>query len=132
MSERPTVALETMRHLTLVRDSGAAAEDLGGEVREPLTRLRPVPRDELTHELDRARASGDHGELGIEALQVELADDALVALADEEATRAGLELRLDEVKLPFSEPEPRHVILGAGVRIGKEHLGRGLLDHGPA
>src|SRR5437879_11251834 len=121
-----------MRHLTLEWDSGAAAEDLGGEVREPLTHLRPVPRDELTHELNRARASRDHGELGIEALQVELADDALMALADEEAPCAGLELRLDEVKLPFGEPKPRDEILGAGVGIGKEHLGRGLLDQGPA
>ena len=44
---------------------------------------------------DRARAARDHLELGVEALEVELADDGVMALLDQELPRARLELLLD-------------------------------------
>ena len=61
-------------------------------------------------------APGDHRELRIKALEVELAHHALVALLHEEAPGAGLELLLDEPELALGEPEPVAVVLR--VRIG--------------
>ena len=99
-------------------------EDPFVETRQPESRFCTVAGDEVTHEIDIGASSRDHGELGIKALEIELADDALMPLLDEEASRAGLELILEEPELPLGESEATAVVLEVGVGIRKEHLGR--------
>ena len=55
-------------------------------------RIGAVRRMMLMHALLLARTSRDHRQFGIEALQVELAYDAVVRLLDQELARTGLQL----------------------------------------
>src|SRR6202035_3132400 len=74
------------------------------------------------------RSSGEHGELRVEALQVQLAHHRVVALLHEEETRPGLQLLLDELEFALREAEALLVFGRIGIGVGKENLGRGLLD----
>src|ERR1700733_3675538 len=88
--------------------------------------------NEPVHALDGACSAGNDGELGVKTLEIKLADDAVMALLNEEHARAGLELLLDELELPFSQSETTDVVIGIGIHVREEDLGRGLLDNGPA
>ena len=79
------------------------------------------------HALDATCAARDDGELRIEALEIELADDAVMTLSDEESPRAGLKL-LDELELPLAQSKPFDVVVSGRLNVGEEDLGRGLLD----
>ena len=79
-------------------------------------------------DIDRRSTPGDHGELGLKALEIELAHDALMTLFHEEPPRAGLELLLNELELALGEAKACAVVLAVRVRVRKEDLGRGLLD----
>src|SRR5689334_13049863 len=50
----------------------------------------------------------------------------------QERARTRLELLLDESELALAEPETATVLIGAGVGVREEHLGRRLLDDGAA
>ena len=63
-----------------------------------------------------------------EAFQIEFADDAVMRLFHQELARSGLELLLDEPKLPFAQTESVGVFTAIGIGIGKEDLGRCLFD----
>ena len=84
--------------------------------------------DELVDEIDVRSTARDHGEFGIKTLEIELADDALMALAYEKPSRAGLEFLLDESELPLGEPKALAVVVPVRIQVREEHLGRGLLD----
>src|SRR5580698_10839614 len=73
-------------------------------------------------------APRDDRELRLAALEVEPAHDAVVPLLDEEGAGAGLELLTDQLELALAQAKSLRVLLGAGITVGKEHLGGGLLD----
>ena len=77
-------------------------------------------------------AAGDHCELRLKTLQIELADHALMALLDQEAPRARLQFFLDEPEIPLRKAASAPVVLGIRVRIWEEHLGGRLLNQGAA
>ena len=65
-----------------------------------------------------ASAARDHFELGVKALEIELADDRIVALLDQELPGARLELFFKQLKLALREAESIDVL--GGVCVGKE------------
>ena len=71
---------------------------------------------------------GDHRELGIEILQIEPADDAVMPLFHKKHARARLERSLIEPELALSQPETVGVLRASCLGVGEEHLGRRLLD----
>ena len=84
--------------------------------------------NELVHDVERGAAAGDHRELGLKAIQIELADHALMALLHEEAPGAGFQFLLDKAEFPLRQAESPPVVFGVRIRIREEHLGGGLLD----
>src|ERR1700679_1299604 len=93
---------------------------------EPGGRLGPRLRYDLVHALYLAGAAGNHRQLGIETLEVELADHAVMRLFDQEHPRTRLELDLDEFEFTFGQPESPRVFLEIGIRVRKENLCRRL------
>ena len=73
--------------------------------RQPLSGLSTVQGDELIHETYRAGTSRDHRQLGIEALEIQLAHQTLMSLFHEETARAGFEFNLHEPEFPLAESE---------------------------
>src|SRR5438874_5334772 len=110
---------------------GALTRDPLVKGRQPLSGLSTVQRDELIHEMYRAGTSRDHRQLGIEALEIQLAHQTLMSLFHEETARAGFEFNLHEPEIPLGEGEVAYVILRTRIRIGEEDLGRGLFDERP-
>src|ERR1700735_166704 len=99
---------------------------------EPGCGLRPRLRYDLMHALYLACAAGNHRQLGIETLEVELADHAVMRLLDQEHPRPRLELDLDELEFTCGQPESPRVFLEIGIRVRKENLCRRLFDQGSA
>src|SRR5688572_16915995 len=83
------------------------------------------------HLLDRASAPRDHGELGIEALQIERTDNAVMPLLHEEHPRSGLELLLQQLELALRETKALDVVTRVCIWIRKEDFRRRLLDDRP-
>src|SRR5688572_30689410 len=77
---------------------------------------------------NRARPARDHLELGVESLEIEFADDRVMALLDQEPPRARLELLLDELELALGESKALDVFGRAGAGVREEDLGGRLLD----
>ena len=80
------------------------------------------------HARDLAGTAGNHRQLGVEALQIELADDAVMRLLHQEHARARFELLLDEPEFSFGESESFGVFSAIRIGVGKEDFGRRLLD----
>src|ERR1035438_3275566 len=80
------------------------------------------------HALNLLSATGDDFQLRVESLQIELTDHATVSLLDQEHPRARFELLFDELEFTLGETEAARVFLGTRVSVGKEDLGRRLLD----
>src|SRR5213594_1781804 len=75
------------------------------EHRQPCRRIRTVGRDDSLHSDQLACPAGYHRKLGVEAFEVEPADDAVMGLLDQEHARARFELLLDQAKLLMRESE---------------------------
>src|ERR1700722_2201017 len=101
---------------------------IGLKTCQPMRRVRAVVADQTMHALDLAGATRYHGELGIETLEIELADDAVMTLLDEEHARAGFELLAHELEFTLGKAKTTDVVLGIGVRVRKEDLGGRLLN----
>src|SRR5689334_15305214 len=82
-----------------------SGQDPSIELRQPALWHATVLFDELIHQVDSAPAPGNHRQLSVEALEVELANETLMALAHEKAAGARLELFFHELELPLREPE---------------------------
>src|ERR1700733_15164948 len=102
------------------------------EERQPLLGPCAVASDQPTHTLNLAGSTGNHPQLGVKALQVELTDDAVVSLLDQEPARAGFQPMPDQPKFALSQTKASGVFLITGIGVREQHLGRRLLDDGAA
>src|SRR6266404_9596736 len=84
------------------------------------------------HTLDLTGSARNHGQFGVKTLEVELTHHTVMSLLDQEHSRTGLELFLDELEFPLGQAEPLRVFPKIGVRVWKEYLGGRLLDQGSA
>src|SRR5256885_9382016 len=123
----------TMTSLLAGRSIEATTPAWGGQKhRQPQCGAAPVRADQTPPPLEVTRASRDHRELRLAALQIQPADDAVMPLLDEEHARARIELLLDELEFALAEAEALHVLGGARLAVREEHLGGRLLDDGAA
>src|SRR5882762_8835329 len=98
------------------------------EYRKPCGGIGTVRRDDCLHPGQLTCSARYHRKLGVEAFEVELADDAVVSLLDQEHAGARFEPLLDQAKLLVRESEPFGVLGDIRVRVGKEDFGGRLLD----
>src|ERR1700693_3728156 len=83
----------------------------GHEFGQPLRRVRSRRGHDSMHARDLAGAARDHGQFGVEALEVKLADHAAMCLLDEKHPRTRFELILDEFAFPFGQHETLRVLI---------------------
>src|SRR6185437_8236067 len=97
---------------------------------EPVACLAAVALHERLHALQLRCAAGDDLQLGFEAAQIQLRDEAVVALLDQEAARSWLQALPDEPIFALGEAEALRIVLPARFWIGEKDLRRSLLDDG--
>src|ERR1700722_18274150 len=98
------------------------------EYRQPCGGIGTMRGDDFLHPDQLTCPARYHRKLGVEAFEVELADDAVVSLLDQEHARARFEPLLDQAKLLVREAEPLGVLGDVCIRVGKEDFGGRLLD----
>src|SRR5665213_2623780 len=77
---------------------------------QPLRRVGPMTPNSGVHTLDLNGASRDDTELGVEALEIELSDDAVMSLFDQEHPRTWFQALFDEPEFTLGQTKADGVI----------------------